>query len=74
MGFSPIKYSIENWVWLGLELGLQSAVGPFLSSLELVLLGQPSPAGWLSCGHRNSSASSEETITASSHPTVLAPL
>ena len=34
MGFSHIKYKyiIENWVWLrwlGLELGLQNAAGPF---------------------------------------------
>ena len=48
LGFSHIKYEyiIENWVWLrwlGLELGLQNAAGPFISSLELVLLCQPSP-------------------------------
>ena len=47
LGFSHIKYEyiIENWVWLrwlGLELGLQNAAGPFISSLELVLLCQPS--------------------------------
>ena len=41
---STYQYIIENWVWLGLEVGLQRAAGPFFSSLELVLLCQPYPS------------------------------
>ena len=64
---------IENWVglcWLGRICGLLHAAGPFFSSLGLVILCQPSP----SRAARVSDACSVEVFTASSHPTVFAPL